>query len=210
MPLIDHAFVCTPPGAAAAQLLIDFGLSEGPPNRHPGQGTANRRFFFRNFMLEFLWVDDPEEAQSKQTRPTRLWERWSAPAGTASPFGIILGPAADGEPCPFPCWRYAPPTMPGLELDVANDTDLREPMWCYMNLRRPHQPIVHAAGLSDLTALRLAGPPVDRASVTTAMARQKVISLVKRDEYGMELEFDHHKHESRIDLRPALPLLFLW
>ena len=28
--------------------LIRLGLREGSPNQHPGQGTANRRFFFAN------------------------------------------------------------------------------------------------------------------------------------------------------------------
>ena len=210
VPAIDHAFLCTAPGAPAAQVLIDFGLAEGPPNRHPGQGTANRRFFFRNFMLELIWVADPEEAQSERTHPTRLWDRWSAPVGSASPFGIILCTAAEGEPCPFPSWRYAPPTMPGLELDIACGTDLHEPMWCYMNSRRPPRPVAHAAGLTDLTALRLAGPPPARTSVTTAMARHNVISLTSRDEYVIELEFDNQEQQRRTDFRPALPLIFVF
>jgi len=208
MPRIDHAFVCTAAGAPAAGRLIDFGLAEGAPNRHPGQGTANRRFFFDNFMLEFLWVENPEEAQSAQTCRTRLWERWSAPGGAVCPFGFILAPAAEAEEaCPFRSWRYAPPTMPGLDLAIAADTDLGEPMWCYMQAVRPRPPVSHPAGLRALTALRLAGPAPGRTSVTTAMARQNVISLVARDAYSLELEFDCAQQKSRADFRPALPLI---
>lgn len=55
---LDHVFIWTAAGAPEADLLRDFGLTEGPPNVHPGQGTANRRFFFHNAMLELLWVHD--------------------------------------------------------------------------------------------------------------------------------------------------------
>ena len=55
---LDHLFVCTAPGAPEAEELVRFGLREGPPNRHPGQGTANRRFAFANTMIELLWVSD--------------------------------------------------------------------------------------------------------------------------------------------------------
>jgi hypothetical protein len=37
---LDHLFVCTAPGVPEAEKLVEFGLHEGPPNQHPGQGTA--------------------------------------------------------------------------------------------------------------------------------------------------------------------------
>ena len=99
----DHAFICTRVGAPEARKLIEFGLREGTANRHPGQGTANRRFFFRNAMLELLWVEDAGEARSGQTHDTRLWERWSAAGQEASPFGIILRPKDRSQSqIPFP------------------------------------------------------------------------------------------------------------
>src|SRR4051812_7604845 len=104
MPVeVDHVFIVTSIGAPAAERLREFGLLEGAPNQHPGQGTACRRFFFRNAMLELLWLENPTEACSDQTRRTMLWERCS---GTGSPFGIILRPVAEhAPPCPFPSWR---------------------------------------------------------------------------------------------------------
>ena len=42
---LDHVFVNTAPGAPEADQLLSFGLVEGSSNVHPGQGTANRRFF---------------------------------------------------------------------------------------------------------------------------------------------------------------------
>jgi hypothetical protein len=61
---LDHVFICTTPGAPEAGLLKACGLTEGPGNVHPGQGGANRRFFFHNAMLELLWVHDPAQAQN--------------------------------------------------------------------------------------------------------------------------------------------------
>jgi Glyoxalase-like domain len=59
---LDHVSICVAAGAPEADELIRFGLIEGAANRHPGQGTANRRFFFAGAFLELLWVDDPAEA----------------------------------------------------------------------------------------------------------------------------------------------------
>jgi hypothetical protein len=78
---VDHIFVCTTRQGPAAELLRQAGLAEGTPNRHPGQGTACLRFFFRNAMLELLWLEDEAEARSEQTRATKLWERFSRTGG---------------------------------------------------------------------------------------------------------------------------------
>jgi hypothetical protein len=220
MPVvIDHVFICTAVGAPAAEKLIQFGLQEGAPNRHPGQGTACRRFFFRNFMLELLWVADATEAQSEHTRPTRLWDRWSAGAHEISPFGIILRPAAPSQTAaPFPSWVYRPHSMPDLVLHIASNTQLTDPMWCYAEAaRRPdeappekRQPLKHPTGLRELTGLRLCSPPVERTAVTSAMARAGIISWQADEDHLLELEFDENKNGNRTTFRPDLPLLFRW
>jgi len=64
---LDHVFIRVSRGAPEAEHLVQFGLREGQPNIHPGQGTANRRFFFINAMLELLWVEDARVAQSDDT-----------------------------------------------------------------------------------------------------------------------------------------------
>src|ERR1700759_3284416 len=95
---IDHVFICTSAGGSEADQLVAFGLTEGSRNHHPGQGTANRRFFFENAMLELLWVEDAEEARSEAVRRLALWERWSQRNLGASPFGICH--------CCFTCRSY--------------------------------------------------------------------------------------------------------
>src|SRR5271163_2159594 len=91
MPLeVDHACIACASGAPEGDALLRAGFVEGSANTHPGQGTANRRFFFENFMLELIWVADPAEAQSAQTRRTRLWDRCSRRESAVSPFGIVF------------------------------------------------------------------------------------------------------------------------
>jgi hypothetical protein len=157
------------------------------------------------------------EARNEQTRVTRLWERFSAAGQTASPFGVILRPAPRTEPvCPFRSWSYRPQTMPGLELEIAADTELTEPMWCYMkNGRAPAewpperlQPLVHPAGFRKITRVLIGCPDAKEGSVTSTMARNGVIALQAGVEHLLELEFDDGCRATTLDFRPALPLIF--
>ena len=91
---LDHLFICTAPFAPEAEQFRRFGLREAPSNRHPGQGTRNRRFSFQNAMIELVWVHDAREAQDEPARRTLLWERWSGRHAGASPCGIGLRPAS--------------------------------------------------------------------------------------------------------------------
>lgn len=215
--VVDHVFVCTAPRGPAAELLGRAGLVEGTQNRHPGQGTACRRFFFWNAMLELLWLEDEGEARSEQTRPTKLWERFSAAGQTTSPFGVILRPAPGIQPvCPWRSWSYRPPTMPGLELEIAVDTELAEPMWCYMKSGRAPaewpperlQPLDHSAGFREITRVLIGCPDAKEGSVTSAMALNGVIALQTGVEHLLELQFDGGRRATMLDFRPALPLIF--
>ncbi|MDJ0592016.1 MAG: hypothetical protein QNJ72_18845 [Pleurocapsa sp. MO_226.B13] len=57
---LDHLFICSQVNAPEIDRLLDLGLVEGSSNTHPGQGTANRRIFFANLMLELAWVESPQ------------------------------------------------------------------------------------------------------------------------------------------------------
>ena len=63
---LDHFFILTDPGAPQADLLSGIGLTEGTRNDHPGQGTANRRFFFSITALELVYVSDENEAANER------------------------------------------------------------------------------------------------------------------------------------------------
>jgi len=62
---LHHVFVCASVGAPEGEDLLVAGLVEGSSNTHPGQGTANRRFFFESGFLELIWIHDELEAQSE-------------------------------------------------------------------------------------------------------------------------------------------------
>ena len=128
----------TAPGAPEADDLVARGLVEGPPNRHPGQGTACRRFYFANLMLEFLWVENEAEARSEQVRPLRLWERWAGRESGACPFGIALRPAAPGLEPPFPTFEYWPSFFPAPARVSVRASIIEEPLtFCLPYFERP-------------------------------------------------------------------------
>jgi hypothetical protein len=219
---LDHLFICTSIDAPAAEQLISFGLTEGEPNVHPGQGTACRRFFFRNAYLELLWVQDPAEAQLALVRPTHLWERWSGRDSGACPFGLCFRPDADhvGGP-PFSTWKYRPPYLPDpLSLAVGtNAAELAEPLLCYLTFARRTdgvrpgrlQPLDHPAGLREITRVTLAGPWPGRPSeALQPLMRSGPVGWRASEAPLAEFGFDGEKGGNAHDFRPALPLVFRW
>ena len=217
---LDHVFVCAAVGAPEADALVAAGLTEGASNVHPGQGTACRRFFFRNAYLELLWVHSEAEARSPATAPTRLWQRWRARAdGRTCPFGVCLR-APQGEPPPFPSWSYRPQYLPaGMAIPVATNVDApHEPMlFVVPSAQRPDaapaertQPLAHANGLRELTRVSLAGAFEAPSEPLAAVARAGLVELRAAMEPGLVLGFDGEQAGKVLDLRPALPVVLRW
>jgi hypothetical protein len=208
----DHLFIFTDIGAPAADRLVALGLTEGSSRTHPGQGTANRSFFFHNAMLELLWVHNPIEAQSELIQRTRLWERAENRARIC-PFGISLRPATDPpEPAAFPHWDYHPPYLPEtLSIAVATNSEvLTEPMLFQIPFgKRPDQlppvkaqPLDHPLGFREITRVEIITP------VTTAPSPELQIFLDNNHikirnglDYCVELGFDGERQGQQMDLR---------
>ena len=217
---LDHVFLWTDAGAPEADRLVAFGLTEGDPNVHPGQGTANRRFFFCNAFLELIWVADATEAQSDLVQPTQLWSRWQGRRSIASPFGVCLRPSQAAADIPFPAWEYRPPYLPDpLAIHVAEGVPLAEPWWFYLAFgRRPddpawpkRQPLAHAAGFHEITQVRIARPAAGRPSaVAAAVVKAGIVALSPGPEHLLELTFDEGSQSRTADFRPALPLVLRW
>ena len=85
---LHHAFILTAEGASEAERLIEIGLVEGASNTHPGQGSANRRFFFEDFYLELAYFTDPDEARNGPGSVIRSLARFESDDG--SPFGLVF------------------------------------------------------------------------------------------------------------------------
>jgi hypothetical protein len=219
---VDHVFVSASVGAPEAHRLIDLGLIEGSSIRHPGQDTANRRFFFANAMLELIWVENEPEARSEAepARRLHLWERWSGRDGAACPFGVCLRPSeGQSDVAPFPAWEYRPAYSP-VGLPVANNSTVdSEPLVFYIPVHRrmdsapadQRQPFVHKLPIRELTAVRIFAPAAATPSPAMLAALESgAFSFQPAARALLELGFDGERRGQRADLRPALPLVLLW
>jgi hypothetical protein len=210
---LDHIFVCTSKGAPEAEQLLRFGLTEGPRNQHQGQGTSNRRFSFRNAMLELLWVSDEKQARSDQTRRTLLWERCCGLAANACPFGICLRPsdARANEP-PFPSWAYRPSYLPASLAMYVAEAGLDEPMCIYLDFvtraQREKNFATHPVGVREITGLVLTSPVPPRSSASQLVRDARILSVQAGPKFVLEVEFDGCKRGRVEDFQPHLPLIF--
>ena len=207
---IDHVFVCVSAGAPEADRVLDIGLSEGPPNRHSGQGTANRRIFFDTTMLEFLWVEDEAAAHGR----LGLWERWRRRDSDACPFGVCFRPTDDTRlPPPFPTWTYQPAYSP-IAIEVGlNSEVIEEPFLFYIPFIRAAstEPVRHRLGIKDLTAVQITSPALPHISPVLQSALDSgLITLQPANGYQMHLAFDHSQRSAMQDFRPELPLMMAW
>ena len=211
---LDHLFVCTAPNAPEADKLIQFGLREGPPNQHPGQGTACRRFAFANAMIELFWVSDSGEAQNQSTRRTLLFERWSGRKGGACPFGICLRPNSpqDIGPPPFPSWEYRPAYLPDpLVMDIG-EAGIEEPMWVYMRFMKRAQReqwfIERPIGIREITGLTLTIATPLRSPASQKVVENGILTTRTEATSLLEIEFDGNWRQKQVDFRPDLPFIF--
>ena len=214
----DHLFICTDADAPVADRLVALGLTEGSSNVHPGQGTANRRFFFDNATVEFLWVHDPEEAQSEPIQRTQLWERWRDRTDVC-PFGLCVR-STEAEPIAFDHWPYRPPYLPDtLSIAVGTNSDrLTEPMLFQTPFgRRPdqfptekRQPLKHSLGVRNITRVEVVGPMGDLSPELQAIRNIPHVHFKVGSEYYVTLGFDQEQKGQCIDLRPDLPLIMKW
>jgi hypothetical protein len=216
MIVLDHVFLMCDAGAPEGAALTGLGLVEGPANRHPGQGTACRRFFFPDHYLELLWVADPDEAQNPATRATRLWDRWSARRQGGCPFGLVFSAGGDERSAtPFPAWSYRPTYLPeGLAIEIAMDTPPAEPEFFVLPFRtarnddrRPPQAAMPGTSITHLlvgTPAGLATSPAARWAVTAGL-----LTFEPADDYLLTVTFDAgNRHVA--DARPWLPLVLRW
>lgn len=215
----DHLFICVDKPASESRQLIAFGLAEGTPNRHPGQGTANRRFFFHNAFIELLFVVDNDELNSALTEPTKLHERFPYKAANVSPFGLCFRPGTKGSEVEFPGWSYQPQYLPEhLDVKVA-ESPSAEPMWFYLSFgSRPdmasddkRQPLIHKSGFKEITSVIVSVPPIGSLSrAATAINGVPGVEIVEGREHLLSIGFDGEVKGKMEDFRPSLPLIFRW
>ncbi len=219
---LDHLFICVQRDAPEAARLARFGLLEGRRRRHRGQGTANVCFFFKNAMLELIWVCDDAEVRSPLVRPTRLWERWRWRETRWCPFGICSRPAGEfSESLPFSTWAYTPPYIPeGMSIPIATNSERCHEPLVFVSLagRRPdalpedqRPPLDHTVGYRQITDVRVALPLRESPSPELRKIQELgLVNVLVEDEYRMEICFDEGQARQETHFVPELPLTFRW
>jgi len=206
---LDHLFILCRAGAPEAQNLIELGWVEGNANVHPGQGTANRRFFLPEFTIELLYISDAEEAANGAGRALGLPNR--SGNSIASPFGLVAR-LADKDVTPaFPNWRYTPDYFNGAMsfLVGENSSVLEEPLCICMppelppRSSVPHEYQNPAWNLSDVN---LSVPVKNPTESLSHFASMDKVSIEYGSQHGVTLVFNKGAAGQVVDLSPGLPL----
>lgn len=218
---LDHFFVFTQPQAPEADDVIALGFKEGSRNVHPGQGTANRRIFCRNAMIEFLWVKDPAETETPEIAPMQFLARSNYRQSGYSPFGIGLRYRSEikdeARSLPFDTWAYRPSYLPPhLQFEFAY-THLQEPLIFvlpFANTRpdtqppEKRQPLDHPNQLQEITGLHITLPAVETLSpAMQALQEFGVATFTQDNTHLAEIAFDQAKQNQVADFRSQLSLL---
>ena len=213
---LDHVFILVKSEARVADLLIAKGFEEGTRNIHPGQGTSNRRFFFSDGMLEFIWVRDVAEAKNGTGRDLLLTERDTNPI--ASPFGVILRRKGriDSQPpkMPFNGWSYQPTYFepPNAFHVGANSTNIFEPLCIYVPFSLPKSSVNKGKINSSfaISNICIHIPSTDRNEVLEAVDRADGLSIQYGKEHLMEMVLNERSTKKVVDFRPEIPLIMYW
>ncbi len=214
MPLtLDHIFVITCPGAPVGDQLLDLRWVEGSANSHAGQGTANRRFFFDEFVLEFLFVADVDEALNGAGRNLKIQQR-SVQAG-ACPVGLVV--RSQSEPV-FPHWKYYPDYFGGkMSFYVGENSDnFSEPLCICMPIDLPKKPAVSGANadvLSNpavLSAVELALPVAEMSCVLETFAEIDNLRVRTDREQRLTLVFNEGVAGHSKELHADYPITIRW
>lgn len=224
---LDHIFIFTDSPAQVANSLDKFGLTEGTPNIHPGQGTSCRRFFFENAYLELAWVTSEEEIKNSAIAKTRLWERSRSKLTGYCPFGLCFRnkeQAGQDKTLIFEDgWKYKPPYIPeALFVNVASNTDFRwEPMLFEMPFfsfapkdypLASQQPLNHKKAFKKITKVILTLPD-NIQNLSTAMQKvvtNSIVAVSAGRSFSIALEFDDCIKGERQDFNHLVPLSIKW
>lgn len=210
--VLDHFFILVEPGAPQADLLLDLGMNEGAPNDHPGQGTANRRFFFRNSMLELLFVRDADEAERGPGAAIDFVKR--AQTTGASPFGLVMRSDPSASDPPFAAWNYFPDYLDGdRHFCVGKNSDaIQEPLCFYIpfEFAAPTSSVEPDYAFRELTGVRLTVPSGQLSAVAESLNAAAGLQLQTGDAHLLSLRFNDGQCGRSADLRPRLPLELHW
>lgn len=191
--LIDHIFIFVPSKQDADQ-LVDFGITEGSGNIHKGIGTANRRFFFDNFYLEILWVEN--EAEAKSVDEIGIWERSQFANTGYSRFGLCLKNTEDTDQIFSNAIKWEPLFLTQGECVEIITSEKMPWIFRFPPNRRKNQsnePKVHKLGIKELSKaiFHFHDNQVDH--LLDLISENSIIEFKKSTTNSLILEFDNGK-----------------
>ena len=209
MPIsLHHFFLLTDRPDQLAEEIIDLGLAEGTSNNHPGQGTANRRFFLPGSAFEILYIRDAEEARTGPAKKLRFNERVSGDSN--NPFGLIV----EAEAEPFAGWRYYPEYFNHQwYFHVGENSEQLEEPLCIVMPQLPSRPDIPAAQRNEnwaMTHLVLSLPASVMSATLQTVSQCPGLTLVQGKSLHMQIEFNHNKMDQSRNLMPDFPLTISW
>lgn len=209
---LDHFFILASTGAPEADELVKIGLIEGTSNTHPGQGTANRRFFLANTTLEFLYITDIAETVNGAGKGLRLAERAIDIDG--SPFGLVSRVEADCTDPDFPSWQYFPDYFPKPMCFYVGDNsdDFTEPLCICMPPALPkpkNAPAPSNSGWS-LTELQISIPGIGASAALSAFGECELVTIRYNEDHRMTLVFNNAQEGLSKNFMPDIPLVIEW
>ena len=212
---VDHLFVSVLKSAPEMDRLVAAGFEEGPPNVHPGQGTACRRIFFRRSFLELIWLEDVLEASSPLISPTGLSARAQMVEGV-SRVGIGLRPTSEKpEQLPVETWSYRPPYLPEhMSIPVAaNSSALHEPLIFFMpwSPGLSYRDRAHPNGAEAVTEITLTIPrDIDPSPELRWLGSSGCVGIDAGEHERVTLALDGGVEGATICLSPEAPLCLNW
>lgn len=199
---IDHIFIFTKPNDIAIEQLTNAGFVEGVGRVHEGQGTANRKFYFENFFLEFIWVINEEEIQSEKIKSMGLWDRANYKHNGYSRFGICFQNDESTDTLFKNAFHYQPDYFPqGKVIEILKHNDKPSlPMMFRLPFKgdiKHNQPVSHTNGVKKLTAIVFQYTDKIERSYFEVIP-ENLIMFRKADETWLVLGFDNLKQQKTI------------
>lgn len=209
MPIfLHHFFLLTARPDQLAAELTQLGLTEGSSNNHPGQGTANRRFFLPGSTFEILYIRDAEEARTGPAKGLRFNDRISGAPN--NPFGLIF----ESEVEPFAGWKYYPEYFNNQWFfHIGENSEvLGEPL-CIVMPKLPFKPDVPPSQQNvdwKMTKLVLSFPSSEMSSTLEKVSSCEGLILLPGQPLHMQIEFNRKQMKQSRNLMPEFPLTISW
>lgn len=190
---IDHVFIFVSSKEEANE-LIEFGVTEGSGRIHKGIGTANRRFFFENFYLEILWVEN--EAEAKNMKNLGIWERANFHNSGFSRFGLCLKHTDDTDSIFKNTIQWHPMFLPENQfVDILTNDHM--PWFFRFPKNRANkqidEPKVHPSKISQLTSATFNFIQKSFENKLEYISNNSTIEFQQASENTLILEFDSNK-----------------